>query len=151
MATISLHVLPHKEQSSPGKQHNWRHQFITYKPRKPGHHLGAPAKTRYCGQGSTELHFLPALAAAQQLFPVYLLYYFLGYTSSCTQLNPCLCHPTSPRLARCCGTAARSRVRTPKARLSLAGQGLLSVVALMATSTAPQKVPCGTRDMAPWT
>lgn len=100
---------------------------------------------------ATELHFLAALAAAQQLFPVYLLYYFLGYTSSCTQLNPCLCHPTSPRLARCCGTAARSRVRTPKARLLLAGQGLLSVVALMATSTALQKVPCGTRDMAPWT
>lgn len=146
MATISLHVLPHKEQGSPGC---WRHRFITYKPQKPGHHLGAPAKTRCCGEGSTELHFLPALAAAQQLFPVYLLYYFLGYTSRCSQLNPCVCHPTAPRLARGCRTAAQSRVRTPKARLSLAGQGLLSVVAPTATSTALQKVPCGTRDTAP--
>lgn len=58
---------------------------------KLGSNLRAPVKKmRCCGEGRAELHFLPALVAAQQLFPVYLLSYFLGYTSSCSLLNPCL-------------------------------------------------------------
>ena len=38
-----------------------------------------------------------------------------------------------------------------KARLSLADQGLLNVITLMATSTALQKVPCQAGDRAPST
>lgn len=61
-----------------------------------------------------ELHFLPALAAAQQLFLVYLLGYFLGYTGSCSQLNPCSAWATLPGAGGQQGhpsvTSARSQV-----------------------------------------